>query len=428
MKNMKRIILINGIVFIFVSILMSLATSCQSDNINTNNDLHFNSEGHYKPTKGAKSFVIKKPTKINFYVEVSESMNGFFRANKPTDFKADLYGIISYYSSIVPGICVLTNDGNKGNTFGQSEFRTKMNTGAFVSSASTKVPIMVQTIIDNLDTESGEVAVLVSDMKYSPVGAPAPKVLTTQYSTDISKIIGKYGKAVSLICATSNYLDKSGNEVCSTSPYYYFIIGSQEQVAEVRNGISALLYMKEHFVDNIESGFDYGHAVHSFGISNRCQQLDDEPTFLEYEEEEDGDTCTIELKVNLENYRWLMSNKRYFSEAFKASAKYGSEIKIGNIEIDVQPITGDTKELKRTATATIELKVFNMATDSEVIEWNLELPNTDYTLFNQFFDGAVDENDPSKSYSVINFVKGMFQGSVVTKNLSPNYILISKKG
>ena len=69
-----------------------------------------------------------------------------------------------------------------------------------------------------------------------------------------------------------------------------------------------------------------------------------------------------------------------------------------------------------------------MATDSEVIEWNLELPDTDYTLFNQFFDGAVSEGDPSKSYSVLDFVKGMFQGSVVTKKLSPNYILISKKG
>ncbi|MCQ2262068.1 MAG: hypothetical protein MJZ42_02815 [Bacteroidales bacterium] len=425
---MKRIILTNGIVFIFLSILMLLMTSCQSDNINTNNNEHFDSEGHYKQQKNAKSFVIKKPQKINFYVEVSGSMNGFFRANKPTDFKADLWKIISYYSSIAPEICVLTNDGNVGDNFGQSEFQTKMNTGAFVSSASTKMPIMVQTIIDSLDTESGEVAVLVSDMKYSPVGAAAPEVLRTQYSTDISKIIGKYGKAVSLICATSNYLDKSGNEVCSTSPYYYFIIGNQEQVAEVRNGISALLKMAKHFIDNIESGFDYGHAVHSFGTPNRCQKLDNEPTFLEYEEEEDGDTCTIMLKVNLENYRWLMSDKLYFSKAFKASAKYGSEIKIGNIQIKEQPITVSTKELKRTATATVELKVFNMATDSEVIEWNLELPDTDYTLFNQFFDGATNENDPSKSYTVIDFVKGMFQGSVVTKNLSPNYILISKKG
>ena len=397
--------------------------------INTVGEEHFTDDGHFITDSTATGFFApEQPSKVKFYVEVSGSMNGFFRANKPTDFKTDLWHVLSYYSTIAPEICILTNDGNEGATFEHSKFQTMMNTGAFVSAASTKVPVMVQTIIDNLDAESGEVAVLVSDMKYSPVGAAAPEVLMTQYSTDMSKIIGKYGKAVSLICATSNYLDKSGNEVCSTSPYYYFIIGNQEQVAEVRNGISALLYMKGHFVDNIESGFDYGHASHSFGISNRCQQLDDEPTFLKYEEAEDGDTCTIKLKVDLENYRWLVTDKRYFSEAFKASAKYGSEIKVGNIEIDVQPITATTKELKRKATATVELKVFNMTTDSEVIEWNLKLPDTDYTLFNQFFDGAVSEDDPSKSFSVLDFVKGMFQGSVVTKNLSPNYILISKKG
>lgn len=400
---------------------------CGSD-VNTNFDSHFNDDGTLINDTTATKFTIQQPNKVKFYVEVSGSMNGFFRANRATDFKADLWKVISHYSPVAPEICVLTNDGNEGASFDQGEFQTMMNTGAFVSSASTKVPVMVQTIIDNLDTEAGEVAVLVSDMKYSPVGAAAPEVLMTQYSTDLSKIIGKFGKAVSLICATSNYLDKSGNEVCSTSPYYYFIIGNQEHVAEIRNSISALLTMKEHFVDNIESGFDYGHAAHSFGISSRCQQLDDEPTFIEYEEPEDGDTCTIKLKVGLENYRWIMTDKRYFADAFKASVKYGSELKIGKIDIDVNDITGDSKELKRIATATVELKVFNMATDSEVIEWNLELPDTDYTLFNQFFDGAVDENDPSKSYSVMDFIKGMFQGSVITKNLKPNYILISKKG
>ena len=69
-----------------------------------------------------------------------------------------------------------------------------------------------------------------------------------------------------------------------------------------------------------------------------------------------------------------------------------------------------------------------MAVDSEVLEWTLELPDTDYTLFNEYFDGAFDENDPTKSFSVMDFVKGIFYGGVVNKKLEPNYILISKKG
>ena len=103
-----------------------------------------------------------------------------------------------------------------------------------------------------------------------------------------------------------------------------------------------------------------------------------------------------------------------------------SKIKVGKITMDVQNVTGDTKQLNRKAVATVELKVFNMATDSEVIEWTLEIPDTNYTLFAEFFDNANQENDPTKSYSLIDFVKGMFCGGLVNKTLSPNYILISK--
>lgn len=425
--KIKRLFLSDFCKTIATCFIAFFIVSCNS-NVNTVYDENFDKEGHFlKDSINKDFFISKQPAKVKFYVEVSGSMNGFFRANRSTDFKSDLWEIINYYSPIASEIFILTNEGDQGLSFSLGEFQTKMNTGTFVSTEATKLPLMIQTIIDNLDAEAGEVAVLVSDMKYSPVGDAAPEVLMTQYSTDISKILGSFGKAVSLICATSNYLDRSGNEVCSQSPYYYFIIGNQENVAEMRNGISTLLHNREHFIDNIESGFDYGYAAHSFGVSNRCQQFDDEPTFLEYEEAEDGDTCTIKLKVNLENYRWLLTDKRYFSKAFKASAKYGSEIKVGKIDIAVKNITGDDKQLKRIAIATVELKVFNMATESDVIEWNLELPNTDYTLFSQFFDGADKEEDPTKSYSVLDFIKGMFYGSVVTKDLRPNFILISKK-
>jgi hypothetical protein len=287
---------------------------------------------------------------------------------------------------------------------------------------------MLNSIINEIDADAGEVAILVSDMKYSPVGAAAPEVLMTQYSTDIAKILGSYGRAVSLICATSNFLDSNNNTVCDRSPYYYFIIGNQERVIDVRNGISTLLMHQGHFVDNIDSGFDFGAPRYSFGISNRCQQLDNEPTFVAYDEAEDGDTCTIKLKVNIEDYRWIIANEKCFREAFKVSATYGSECVVGKIDIDVKDITEDDKQLDRKAVATVELKIFNMTTDSEVLEWTLDLPDSDCSLFAEFFDGANDENDPSKSYSVPDFIRGMFYGGVVNKKMKTNYILISKEG
>ena len=422
-------ILKDKIVFLFIGLFLTfgiglLVQSCSE--VNTNMDGHFTKDGYLLTDTTDVAFKRSLPSALKFFIEVSGSMNGFFRANKPTQFKSDVWNVLNSFSALAPNVTILTNDGSKGATLPLNDFRTNMNTGTFVSSASTKVPLMLQTIIDYLDTESDEVAVLISDMKYSPVGAAAPSVLMSQYTTDINGIIGRFGKAISVIGATSNYLDKEGNEISDRSPYYFVILGNQENVAEIRNYISLLLNKRSHLVDNIESGFNYGHPEYSFGISNKCFQLDKEPTFLGYEEADDVDTCTIKLKVPLENYRWIMADEDVFRDAFKVKPLYGSSVNVGIINIDVKDIAGTDKQLNRQATATIDLKIFNMPTDSEVLEWNLELPVTNYALFNEFFEEADDENDPNKSYSVLDFLTGVFQGGVVTHDMKPNYILISK--
>ena len=407
-----------------LSVVMAITfVSCGGGVINTNYNPHFTEQGYFvNDSIGVSSKT--SLSRIKFYVEVSGSMNGFFRANKPTHFKKDVWEICSYYEPIANDVTILTNSGSEGSSFAMNDFQTRMNTGAFISAASTKVPLMLQSILSTLDADRGEVAVLISDMKYSPVGSAAPNVLITQYSTDISRILGKFGKSVSLVCATSDYLDRTGNVITERSPYYFFIMGNSNAVAEVRDGISTLLKANDRFVDNIDSGFDYGAPKHSFGIPNKCFQLDDnEPTFIQYEESDGIDTCTVKLKVDLKPYRWLMTDKKYFKEAFKVKALYGSKVEMGNVNIEVQNITD--KKLQRTAIATIELKLPYIATESEVLEWTLQLPDTDYTLFGEFC-GSTDENDCTKSYSIEAFMKGIFYGGIVNKTLKPNYILISK--
>lgn len=420
---MKYSLLIASVLIFFIGFL----TLFSCDDINPIPDPHFTEDGYYLADTTQSKLVIENPSSIKFFVEVSGSMNGFFRANKPTYFKTDVWQILSYYSPIAKDVTILTNDGNSGAIIDMNSFQTQMNTGAFISQASTKVPVMIETILSNLNTENGEVAVLISDMKYSPVGSAAPSVLMTQYSTDISKILGKYNKAVSLICATSNYIDSSGNSVCDKSPYYFLILGDANRVIPVRNGISTLLQDRGHFVDNIESGINYGSQTHSFGVPVLCEQLDDEPTFIAYEEPdiEYGDTCTIKLKVDIEKYRWLIENENIFRNAFNIESTYGSSIKIGKIEFDIN--NKQNNELKRKASATIEIKTFDMSTDMDVLKWSLSLPDTDYTLMNDFFENAFDENDVTKSYSVLDFIKGMFYGGVLNTQPKPSYILISKE-
>lgn len=418
MKNKGIIIAI----LIIISIGIFSVSSCTE--INTVGDSHFTSDGYYvQDSDSVKTFDITLPSKIKYYVEVSGSMNGFFRPNRPTHFKADVWEIMSYMSEIPSEIVILTNNGDTGAKIPFGQFQTMMNTGAFVSSASTQVPTMLRSITNDIKPNAGEVAVLISDMKYSPVGAAAPDVLLSQYSTDVSRILGSFQKPVCLIGATSNYLDKSGISVVDKSPYYFFIIGNEGPVAYLRNVISTLVDKRKHFIDNIESGFNYGTPTYSFGIPDNCYQYEDQPTFVDYDESS-SDTCVVNLKVNLEKYRWIMEDTTYFKNAFKCEALYGSNIKIGDVKIHAEHITD--KELIRTAVATIELKVYNMALDSEVIKWTLELPDTDYTKFAPYVCDVESENDLNKSFSVLNFMEGIFYGGVVNKTIKPNYILISK--
>ena len=290
------IILVSGIAFF---------TFFSCTNYNSVVDPHFDSDGTYLIVNDSNMFTPESPTRIRFFVEVSGSMNGFFRANIPTDFKTDVWAVASYFSGLIPAVDILTNDGNIGKQIPLQQFQTAMNTGSFVSSASTQTPIMLQSMIKSLETDTGEVAVLVSDMKYSPVGAAAPDVLLSQYSTDVCSILRQYGKAICVIAATSDYRDKSGKVVTPKSPYYYVIIGNDRHVAFMRNAISILIDNSKHFVDNIESGFNYGQPHYEFGVPLNCYQQGNEPTFIGYDTNV-NDTATIRLKLDIANYRWLI--------------------------------------------------------------------------------------------------------------------------
>lgn len=389
--------------------------------VNTVGDSHFTAGGYFiKDSNASEPFAIKPPMKIKYYVEVSGSMNGFFRANQPTQFKTDVWEIMSYFSGIPSEVVVLTNSGDAGARMSIDAFRQHMNAGSFVTSASTQVPIMIRSIIGDIKPESGEVAVLISDMKYSPVGNADSSVLLAQYSSDVSRVLGKFNHPVSLIGAVSNYLDKKGE--IEESPYYFFLIGNEGEVAYLRNSFSTLLDNKGHFVDNIESGFDYGVPSYSFGIPEYCYQLEEEPTFVDFDESA-SDTCIVNLNVDLAKYRWLMADTNIFRNAFKCTALYGSNVSVGDVRVEEQNITD--RQLIRTAIATVQLKVFDLAMDSEVIEWNLELPDNDDSRLQRFY-GAWGEGDLTKTYSLESFIKGIFYGGVTNITLKPNYILISK--
>lgn len=410
----------------FVAFLAAFITSlcfvtCSSP-INTINDSHFDENGIYLDSLGA-TFQAIMPTSLDFYVEVSGSMNGFFRANKATAFKTDVWAIVSNFGS--PGVSVLSNTGTQATKYTGDQFRSRMNSGGFVSTAETQVPIMLESILSKLDYENGAVAVLISDMKYSPVGNKALPVLLQQYATDIRNIVGKYpGNAYSLIGAYSESLDAKGNIACEKSPYYYLVVGKDVCVAEVRNCITTILSDRENYLDNIETGFDYKRPAYGFGVPDNVIQLDNEPTFYNYDVSY-SDTCKVVLNLDLSDFRWLVaSDENVLRECLKVKAAYGSEMEIGKINISTN--NHNQKKLERLAIASVELKLWNMPMESDVIEWSLEHPEYSVTDTFMQIQNAGTEADLTGSFSLANFIQGVFQAVQNHWDQEPNRILISK--
>ena len=396
--------------------LMTMSACCGG--LNTLNDPHFTEEGT----------LIKKPSfakldynsDIHFYIESSGSMNGFFRAGQPTSFKQDVYEIMSYYSPVTKDVNIMTNSGGVAGQLSLGQFQTAMNTGALECNASTQVPVMLRNIVSRL--KKNDVAVLISDMKYSPVGSAAPAVLLTQYAAEVARIARKTKKAYSLICAISDYINKEGRVVTNESPYYYLVIGEQDKVSAVRNGIAIMLQRQKRFVDNLEIGYKYASCPYDFGVPKNVVRLEKQPTFYGYGEA--VDECVIPLKLKLESYRWLMSNKDTLKQCFTCKTKYGSTVSIESFA--VEECNHVNLELKRSAVATIKIKVSNMPSDMEVLEWNINIPYAKSTTMGKFLDDSKGENDVTTSYSLTSFIRGIGQGEVVNYQPKPNYILISK--
>lgn len=401
-----------------IVLLVLMTFGACGDCLNTLSDSHFTEGGELvsKPVFAKLDY----NSAVHFYVESSGSMNGFFRAGIPTNFKQDVYEIMSYYAPVTKDINIMTNTGGIAGRMSLTQFQTAMNTGTLQSNASTQVPVMLQSIVSRMKKE--DVAVLISDMKYSPVGAAAPDVLLTQYSAEVARIAGNSQKAYSLLCATSNYMDKNGNAVTNVSPYYYLIIGEQDKVSAIRNGIASMLDRQKRFVDNLEIGYKYGACPCSFGTPKGVVQLADQPTFYGYDGS--SDECSIALKLHLEAYRWILSNKDTLLKCFSCKALYDSKVSVESVAIEECNNVG--QELKRSAIATINIKVSNMPADMDVLEWNIDVPYAEQTKMARFLTDSNGEGDVTTSYSLKNFILGIAQGGVVNIQPKPNYILISK--
>lgn len=238
---------------------LALVYGCSSE-LNPNNLPPYDINGLVDMSHLKAFYQMEQPTSIRVYVESSGSMNGLFRRNKPTGFKRNMSAMLEHapIKKVLSAVEVFDNNGLSTTSYTAKVFREKMNQGAFDSKKSTIVPNMIDRILGDIDSAYCDVAIMISDMKYSPVGQGYATKMD-QYEIDIkSRFADRSQLAVSMIGCESDFLSVNGMSLCDEFPYYLIIMGDTREVAWVRNEILTAFSDTGRVMGILEFNMDYG--------------------------------------------------------------------------------------------------------------------------------------------------------------------------
>lgn len=297
---------------------------------------------------------------------------------------------------------------NAGDIDGPIDFRIfkqKMNRGDFISQTDTHIPTMLSNIINNIDSVDNEVAILVSDMKYSPTGKDAAPNIS-QYQEEIRNLTASHNFGVAFVCADSEYLNKTGKVVEANSPYYYIIIGKPENVASVRNDIVAWCEGTDSYIASGDLGMNYKNPNYTIqSIKNGGTYKPAPNNVITTYSRDVSDTCSFVIRIDLSGYPSGYTVEQLDS-CFMATTTNSSGINYEIIELeDEHNYKG---QLQRRAFVDYLVKVYDFQLDDEVVEFsfNSEPLNDSYSShFNEILS-ADNENELDKTFSFRNFIQG----------------------
>ncbi len=392
-------------------------SSCGGD-LNSIADSHFDIDGTPRDTTYV-AFEPRRPESAKLYIETSGSMNGFFRANRSNKFKKTVWSAFSGLQPISDNnVYTMSNGGQIDSPLDLGKFRSKMNAGDFVSNSSTHIPTMLLSIIQNIDTTKNEVAVLVSDMKYSPTGATAAPSIS-QYQEQIRNLTAHHPYGVSFVCATSEFLAPDGSIVEEDSPYYFIIIGKSENVAATRNDIVAWCENTNSFVESGDLGMNYRTPKFSVrSISNGIAHSSYPKQVISTFYRDVNDTYSFVVRIYLTCYPCGLE-KETLDPCFNVSTTYWANVtkEIMDIKDDHHPHGSFDRE----SYVDYRVKVYNFPMDDEVVEWSFFNRPMD-AVYSQKFNyiiSALDENELDRSFSFDKFIEGHFNGRQNVFDLEP---------
>lgn len=400
---MKKIIILLTPVFVGV---LFFCTSCKK-HINSIGDPHFALDG--APLDSVGFFEYQSPESAKLYIETSGSMNGFFRANQSNKFKKTVWSVFSGLQHISDNnVYTLSQGGTIDSAVDINSFRPKMNQGLFVSNSETHIPMMLASIIEAIDADKEEVAILVSDMKYSPMGASAATDIN-QYQEQIRNLTARHTYAVSFVCATSEFVGTNGAVLEEESPYYFIIIGKPENVASVRDNIMTWCEATDTFVESGDMGMHYKNPPYTLhDIRNGLAHSRFPNNVITTYSQDVSDTCQFVLRIDLTAYPAGLSAANVDS-CLCVTTMYGANVTKEVLEYKDDHHYHDL--FKRNAYADVLVKVFDFPLDAEVLEWtfnNRKGIDGRYTGRFNYIIAGTSESEFDRTFSFNKLIEGHF--------------------
>lgn len=403
----------------------------------------FDSQGIISETYVNSFYKAEQADSIKFYIESSGSMNGLFRKSFGTSFKYDVSSIVLHpqLMSRIKSVALFGRNTEIVNELDPKSFRKKMNNGEFDSQVSTVVPKMFEKIIEDLNNSVCDVAVFISDMKYSPIGQDS-KVNISQYSIDVKEQFSHLkNKSVSIISSETNYLAPNGKEITDSFPYYYVIIGNPQKVIWMRNLFIKILSEPNEFIPQKtisykDFGIKYGCPSYSalpdmaIGMIRNNEEyaknyLNQNYCFSFTDFDSSIQSAGIVLAIN---YSYLPSEviNSLSSSDFEVSSFW----KTSNASLELLPKgyhTSTNQSYVDNINPNIYVKL-NISSidenyDYDVIEIILNKKNDSNNSIEKYF-GAKSENELEKTLSLDGFINGLKSIYGETDNLQSEPIVI----
>ncbi len=420
-----------------IALCLFCSFSCCRNHLNKNLLSPYNEDGILKDEIRTSFYSLEKPDKISMYIESSGSMNGLFRPNFSTRFQYDISAILTggELNNLITGVNIFNNRGDGVQQYEANEFRRKMNRGDFVSQQSTFIPAMIQTMLSDVDSCACDVAVLISDMKYSPVqsnGKVTPTAIE-QYKLDIKNLFeGRFEKSdlsVSLICCESNFLDRSGRELCSEFPYYLVLVGKASKVAWTRNQIIEVLNEQNNLTGCIDFNINYGCPKYTIlpneiiGALRNNNELTSDFSGKHCSSVVGFDDSIQPVKVVLGvNYGHLPQTlvTSLKPENFTISSYWGSNVDARIVHVDYGCDHKSSTEhsfVNPNLYLTVELTGLKMY-DDDVVNIKLNSKSQNVAWLNKYY-GATREGELGKTFLLESFIEGLNLAAVTENTKTP---------